>query len=163
MYCCLLFWNIWLSKYSWTIKSLSPQAFKANASSSGVELIKSISVALLWSFCRICENITQKEAVAMGQLRPSWVFVPILHCQLLWQFSTTSICALPLCGFVDFQIQDLWISTARGFVRRFISCGGGGVVSHTASAVSLNIHEYLPWIFVNKQHEYSRVFAMNIC
>ena len=147
MYCCLLFWNIWLSKYSWNLKSLSPQAFKANASSSGVELIKSISVALLWSFCRICENITQKEAVAMGQLRPSWVFVPILHCQLLWQFSTTSICALPLCGFpnsgfVDFYSADLsddLLATAAG------RC-------HPEPLLYRWIHEYLPWIFVNKQH-----------
>ena len=110
----------------------------------------------------------------MGQLR---LFVPIFHCQVLWKFSTMSICALPLSGFVDFQIRDLWISAARiceflqrGFVGRFISCGGAGWC-HTQPLlyrwISMSIcHEYLPWIFVNKQHlttEYTWIFAMNIC
>ena len=75
--------------------------------------------------------------------RESWVFVPIFYCQLLWKFSTMSICAFPLSGFpnsgfVDFYSEDLWgdlLATAAGWC-------------HTQPLlyrwISMNIcHEYL--------------------
>ena len=146
MYCCLLFWNIWLSKYSWTLKSLSPQAFKANASSSGVELIKSISVAdccvVFVEFVRI---LRRRRLSRWDSWDPA---------EFLCQFCTVSFCDnFPQRAFVHCLCVDLWISKfricgfpQRGLVGRFISYGCGAV-SPTASAVSLN-----PWIL-----------AMNIC
>ena len=109
--------------------------------------------------------------------------------EFLCQFSTVRFCEnFPQWAFVHFHCQDLWISKfricellQRGFVGRFISCGGAGwchtqpllyrwismSICHEYLLTSnMNIHEYLPWTFVNKQHlttEYPWIFAMNTC
>ena len=105
------FWSPVFTLDSLTCLLMETQIVKPvgdNYSSEGVWLQNSVCPIFVW----LC-NRKESEANTMGQLRPSWVFVPIFHCQVLWKFSTMSICALPLSGFVDFQIQDLWTSTAR--------------------------------------------------
>ena len=92
----------------------------------------------------------------------SWVFVPIFHCQLFWKFSTMSICALPLWAFVDFQIRDLRISKARICGDDLLAAAAGRCHTQPLLYRWISMSEYLPWIFVNKQHEYPWTFV-NIC